>query len=115
LPYDCVMAARKYYSTRKGRTENPSIDLELLRKLFIAVYRTFATKQYFDEAFGTNCTDTGYTPGMAGEDIETFVFRRLRKKSMYPINSEDYTEDDWIELMYDLISKPENGQLPLLE
>jgi hypothetical protein len=31
---------------------------------------------------------------------------------MYPINSEEYTEDDifdWIELLYDLVSKPQDG------
>ena len=107
------MCARKYYSTRKGLTDGTSIDLEMLRRLFVAVYRTFSTKQYFDEAFGTTCTDTGYTPGTAGQDIETFVLRKLRKKNMYPINSEGYSEDDifdWIELMYDLISKPKDGQ-----
>lgn len=112
MSYDYLMGARKYYSTRKGQTEDPSIDLDLLRKLFVATYRTFEAKHYFDEAFGTECTDTGYTPGTAGADIETFVFRKLRKKSMYPINAEEYSEGDifdWIELMYDLVSKPEGG------
>ncbi len=88
------MATRKYYSARKGKTQDPTVDLLLFRKLFSAIYKTFATKQYFDEAFGTHCTDAGYTPGSAGEDIDIFVFRRLRKQNMYPIDAEYYGEDD---------------------
>lgn len=106
------MVTRTYYSRRKGKLQDPAIDLQLLRKLFIATYKTFAAKHYFDEAFGTHCTDTGYTPGAAGEDIDMFVFRRLRKQNMYPINSEYYSEDDifdWIELLFDLVSKPQDG------
>lgn len=106
------MPARKYYSMRKGRTEDPVVDLGLLRSLFAATYQTFEAKQYLDEAFGTECTDAGYIPGFAGSDIQTFVFRRLRKKDLYPIKTGEYSEDDifdWIELMYDIVSKPKDG------
>jgi hypothetical protein len=67
------MPSRQYYSARKGRTRDALLDLDLLRRLFVAVYKTFASKHYLDEAFGTHCTDAGYTPGTAGEDIEMFV------------------------------------------
>jgi hypothetical protein len=106
------MPSRQYYSARKGRTRDALLDLDLLRRLFVAVYKTFASKHYLDEAFGTHCTDAGYTPGTAGEDIEMFVFRRLRKQQMYPISAEEYVEDDifdWVELLYDLVSKPQDG------
>ena len=106
------MAGRKYYSTRSGRSEDRSVDLELFRRLFSAVYQRYESDHYLDEGFGTHCTDNGFTPGIAGTDVELFVFRKLRKKNMYPVNSEAYPEDDlfdWIELMYDLVSKPQNG------
>ncbi len=56
------MFARKYYSASKGQAEDTSMDLELLRRLFVAIYETFKTKQYFDEVFGTHCTDTATLP-----------------------------------------------------
>ncbi len=109
------MEERKYFSIRTGRNPNVvNIDLDLLRNLFHATYSSFNKKDYFQEAFGFYCVDVGYISGYVGDDIETFIFKKLRKQQLWPLSSmySDYTEDDlfdMIELLYDLISKPENG------
>lgn len=110
------MKERKYYSIRTGKhTDSVKIDLLLLKKLFLNIYQNFHRKYYFQEAYGYECVDVGFVPGIAGEDIETFFFRKLRKINLFPIEEkiEQYSEDDLfdiIELLYDLISKPIEGR-----
>lgn len=109
------MTSRKYFSVRTGR--NPGlvkIELELLRKLFFASFKGFDIKEYFQEAFGKECVDAGYIPGFVGADIEVYFLKKLRKQNIWPIYSKhmNYSEDDIfdvIEILYDLISKPIEG------
>ena len=66
------------------------------------------------EAFGYWCTDAGDVSGTIGEDVDLYFFRILRKQNIWPINStwDTYEEDDVfdvIELLYDLVSKPLEG------
>lgn len=106
---------REYYSVRTGKSSDlKQIDLELLKDLFRAVYQDFVRKDYFFEAFGFKCVDSGFNPGIAGEDIDIFFFRKIRKRNLWPIekNVSQYSEDDLfdvIELLFDLISKPIEG------
>ncbi|HZK56168.1 MAG TPA: hypothetical protein VFC84_18590 [Desulfosporosinus sp.] len=109
------MKERRYYSLRTGK--NPAsteIDLELFRRLFFNIYSTFLKNDYFQETLGYWCVDADYVPGILGEDIELYFFRVLRKQNIWPIESqrENYSEDDVfdvIELLYDLVSKPKEG------
>ena len=97
--------------------KNPTlvrIDLPLLKKLFVNIYQDFQRRFYFQEAFGYDCVDAGFVPGITGNDIEAFLFRKLRKTDLFPIEThiERYSEDDLfdvIELLYDLVSKPTKG------
>lgn len=106
---------REYYSVRTGKySDNEQINLELLKDLFKAVYQDFVRKDFFYEAYGFECVDSGFNPGIAGEDIEIFFYRRLRKRNLWPIEEKcyEYSEDDLfdvIELLFDLISKPIEG------
>jgi hypothetical protein len=54
-------------------------------------------------------------PGIAGEDEEAYIFLKLRKNNIWPIEHylDNYTEDDLfdiIELLFDHISKPLKGR-----
>jgi len=110
-----VTEERKYYSMRTGKNqEEIKLDLSLLKRTFLNVYKSFKNRYYFQEAFGYDCTDEGFKPGIAGEDIEIFLLTKLRKTNLWPIETklDQYTEDDLfdiIELLYDLISKPVEG------
>jgi hypothetical protein len=109
------MSERKYYSVRTGK--NPGlihVELDLLKKLFYATYKDFDNKEYFQQAFGKYCVDAGEIPGLVGSDIELYFFKKLRKPDIWPIYDKykNYGEDDIfdvIELLYDLISKPLDG------
>ena len=82
--------------------------------MFLNIYKIFTKQFYFQQAFGYDCTDAGFVPGIAGEDIEIFFLAKLRKPDLLPIETklEHYNEDDLfdvIELLYDLVSKPIDG------
>jgi hypothetical protein len=104
------MSGRSYYSVRTGRiSDNPKLELEMLRGLFVACYNSFEEKGYFQERLGINCAD-GYIPGNVG-DVEIYSFRKLRRKGLFPIWARQtaLTEDeifDLIEFLYDHASQP---------
>ncbi len=108
------LATRRYYSMRR----NPKLtvlDLAVLKRLFLAVFRDFERKGYFQETFGYDCVDTGPVPGTAGPDVEAFCLRRLRKLNLWPVDKqlESYSEEDLldiVELLHDCISKPVEGR-----
>jgi len=80
------MGERKYYSTRTGKNpEGERLSLDLLKRLFIAVYEDFERRYYFQEAFGYSCVDAGYILGKLGSDIEAHMIRKLRKTGLWPI------------------------------
>ena len=107
------LAGRRYYSARR----NPKLtvlDLAVLKRLFLAVFRDFEGRGYFQETFGYDCIDAGPVPGTAGPDVEAFCLRRLRKLNLWPVDKqlESYSEEDLldiVELLHDCISKPVEG------
>ncbi|WP_460007560.1 hypothetical protein [Methanogenium cariaci] len=107
------MNDRPYYSVRSGRN-NGKLDLTLeeLKDMFFATYQDFERKYYFQEAFGYECVDAGFVPGIAGNNVSAYFFRKLRKRNIWPIrdNIDNYSEEDLfdlIEILYDLISFPD--------
>lgn len=105
-------ARKAYYSARTGDVDAVRIDLDAARSLFLSVYKRFVEGSYFEQAFGGECVDLGFTPGFVGEDIEAFFFRKIRKRHLWPIfeKYDNYSEPDLlsvIELLYDVISKPD--------
>lgn len=109
------MNNRRYYSARTGK--NPSaahLELSMLRRLFLDLYKDFRAREYFQEAFGYVCVDAGEVSGQLGFDTEAQILRRLRKSNLWPIDDKchAYSEDDLfdvIEFLYDHISKPLDG------
>lgn len=110
------MRKRPYYSARTGK--NPDAiryELPLLRRLFLATYQNFLARDYFQEMLGKDCVDASEPPaGTAGYDVDTYVFRHLRKPGLWPIEERhnELTEDDvfdLIEFLYDHVSKGIEG------
>jgi len=103
---------RKYYSVRKATS---SLSLDGLKELFEAVFRQFRERQYFDEAFGFHCVDSGWVPGKIGKEPDVYFLRHLRKRGLWPVDErlDGYSEDDLfgvIELLYDIVSEPLEGR-----
>jgi hypothetical protein len=109
------MGNRKYYSSRTGKNPDASCyDLPILLRLFSDFYLDFFNKGYFQEDFGYYCVDAGDVSGKIGSDIETQMFRAVRKPGLWPIQEKynSYSEDDLfdvIEFLYDHVSKPIDG------
>lgn len=109
------MERRPYYSRRK-REERGEVKLTVpeLRRLFLDLYHDLQRDDYFQEAMGYKCVDTGFNSGTMGSDIALFFRRHLRKEKLYPIedNIDEYTEEDLftvIEFLYDHVSKGKDG------
>ena len=106
---------RRYYSMRTGKNpQSKGIDLRITLVLFKDLYSQFDDEGYFQEAFGYDCVDAGFVPGLLGENIEARARRVLRKDGLYPIEDKclQYSEDDLfdiIEFLYDCVSKPIKG------
>ncbi len=80
------MKDKTYYSIRTGKnSKGLKLDFVALSKLFLVVYREFERKYYFQEFLGYQCIDEGKVPGIAGEDEEAYIFLKLRKNNIWPI------------------------------
>jgi hypothetical protein len=101
-----------YYSIRTGKNKMAgNIDLTILLRLFKPLYFYFDSEGYFQEFFGFECVDAGFTPGKLGHDIEGALIIALRKADLWPISEQidDYSEDDifdLIEFLHEHCSKP---------
>jgi hypothetical protein len=109
------MREKGYYSTRTGKhPAGAKLDISGLRKLFLAIYRSFLNRDYFQEHFGYFCVDLGDVAGLLGDDIPGVLLVELRKEDIWPISEHlsDYSEDDvfdLIEYLHDHISYPIDG------
>lgn len=109
------MKERKYFSERTGK--NPKIkelDLPTLKKIFVIVFDSFFSKDYFRDQIGYIHWDNRRCVGsLGGEiDINNKLFLELRKENLWPIeeNIEKYSEDDLFDIMefcFDNISIPQ--------
>ena len=103
---------RPYYSQRAGRLPSPaSFGLADIKRLFLSQYRHLESEGHFQEHFGFECVDAGYTPGLLGTDLQAEFLLALRKPNLWPVQStiDAWTEDDLfdvIEYLYDHVSKP---------
>lgn len=109
-----MTSKRLYYSVRAGINPLPKYDLQVLLQLFFNLYIDYTKRGYFQQSFGYECVDQGIVPGNLGDDVESQIFLRIRKKNLYPIHKyyKQYTEDDLfdvIEFLYDYVSKPVEG------
>ena len=106
------MREKPYYSIRTGK--NPlsgGVNLDMLLKLFRPIYILFEKEGYFQQDLGFYCTDSGFSPGILGYDLEGTLVLELRKSNLCPIESKlsSYSEEDIfdiIEFLYTHCSKP---------
>ena len=109
------MNKRDYYSVRTGKIKpNEVVNLKVLKKHFLIIYRKLEKDGYFQKYFGFYCVDLDEVDGELGSDIPAVVFINLKKENLYPIESniENYNEDDlfdMIEFLFDHCSKPIDG------
>ena len=63
------MNKRDYYSVRTGKIKpNKEIDLKVLKRLFLFIYRKLENDRYFQKYFGYYCVDQEEFAGELGED-----------------------------------------------
>lgn len=109
------MNQKRYYSVRTGKNPQAAqLDLPMVLRLFHDLYERFLQENYFQEAFGYICVDSGNILGTLGSDIEAQMLRKLRKAKLWPIEKKclKYSEDDLfdvVEFLYDYVSEPVDG------
>ncbi|MEZ4802392.1 MAG: hypothetical protein R2797_06430 [Gelidibacter sp.] len=110
------MNKRDYYSVRTGKIKpNQEIDLKVLKRLFLVIYRKLEEDGYFQKYFGYYCVDQGEVSGELGSDLDSIFFIHLKKENLFPIHGkiDSYEEDDLfdvIEFLHDHCSKGIDGQ-----
>jgi hypothetical protein len=108
-------SSRAYYSVRTGKNPRSRFDLDTCVRLFKSLHSGLEERGYFQEHFGYDCVDAGFVCGKLGSDIEAAILVRVRKSDLWPVHrkADAYSEDDLfdvIELLYDHVSKPINGE-----
>ena len=112
------MSDKKYYAARKGISKPEPMDFQLLKKVFLRIYREFEDDHYFEEATGYECiVDHGYFDvektrgrwGCGDSDVEASVYLELGM-DIWPIEEsiEWYDEPTLftvIEFLYDNVSE----------
>lgn len=105
---------RAYWSERIGkRPKNAALSGEVFRELFSSLASDLEDAGLFQEAFGTDCVDTGWTPGTLGARVNARLMLLLGHKDSWPITGPDpqdlkkWDDDrvfDMIEFLYDHVS-----------
>lgn len=109
------MNKRDYYSVRTGKIEpNEMVNLKVLTKLFLIIYKKLEEEGYYQKYFGFWCEDMEDVPGKLGYNMEDVMFIHLKKENLYPIHTkiEKYSEDDFfdvLEFLHDYCSKGIDG------
>ena len=78
------MGQKKYYSERSG-VEPPVIGITGLQKSVLNLYKNFSNRGYFQNAFGKDCVDVGYLPGIRGVGLHDFLFQIFVRDDLHPI------------------------------
>jgi len=106
--------AKQFYSVRTGKNKNAAgFPLEVIRDLFIRMYRDIRAEGYFSEYLGWYCVDQGDVPGLIlSPDLDMML--KLRKDGLWPIEEKYpfFSEDDLldvIEYLFSVVSKPIDG------
>jgi hypothetical protein len=102
-----------YYSVRTGR-RSARLDFNEVKGLFIAAFEDLEKAAHFQQVLGTHCVDGDWS-GSAGDDLEVFFFRKLKKRNLWPFreSSGNWEEEDLfdvIELLHDCASKGVDGR-----
>ncbi len=106
--------AHSYYSQRAGLNPHPDgLPLKDVIDLFVRVFEQLCEDGYFHEAFGYECVDAGFVPGLV-RDPSLEILLAVRKRDLWPlqIHSVNYSEDnlfDMIEFLFQHVSKPISG------
>ena len=83
----------------------------MAKKLILAAYKLFLSRQYLQESFGYRCVDAGLVPGSCGEDVEGWIQVNAWLENVYPFHEhlpvlDEPTTFAVVELLWDLISAP---------
>lgn len=104
-----VMKNKKYYSERNNLRERAKYNEYELSDLFVQTYHELHTQNFFEELFGYKDEWGAWQRGIVANNIDTFVFKKIGKKGLFPIDDDSYYDEedvfDLIELFYDYVSE----------
>lgn len=107
---------RPYWSERQGRGPRAvPLGLDQLRRLAFSALDELFERDFFQQAFGYDCVDEGFVPGLVGRDAKAWFVRTLHRDDVWPYREkgEKYDADalfDVLEALHDLVSEPVRGR-----
>ncbi|MGV3518173.1 hypothetical protein [Luteitalea sp.] len=113
---DETQKPRAYYSERVGvHPTGGKLSWSGLIYLFTETFKDLERRGLFNEVFGYECVDAGYIEGNAGGNIEIFIYRKLKKGELWPVDKwansyEEHDLFDMIELLHECASKGVEGR-----
>lgn len=101
---------KKYYSERHNLRERSKYDEGDLSELFVQTYFELSKSGLFEELIGYNDTWGNWKRGLIANDYNVFVYKRIGKKDLVPIDADVFYREqdifDLMELFYDYVSLP---------
>lgn len=111
---DNALMRKRYWAERHG-FQPDRLELDEAARLFASVVAEADANDRFQKWFGYHCVDDGAVPGEAGSDVEGFVYRRTRRRDIWPVQDhfEDWDEGTFltaVEFIHDHIAEPTEGR-----
>lgn len=107
------MAEKAYYAARKGILKPDPLDFRMFKKVFLHIFNELEKVDLlFQEATGYHCVDKGERRGLWGNDIETYIYLKLKMNNIWPLQKNIKAFDEptlftVIEFLYDYASEPQ--------
>lgn len=107
-------ARKRYYAERHGY-QPERLDLDEAKQLFASVVSEAAVDDRLQMWFGFSCVDAGDVPGKAGTDVVGYVYRKTRRRDLWPIAEHLGEWDEGalltaVEFMHDHVAEATDGQ-----
>jgi hypothetical protein len=105
---------RRYWAERHG-FQSDRLDVAEAARLFASIVAEADVNSRLQKWFGYHCVDDGYVPGEAGADVEGFVYRRTRRRDLWPIADRysDWDESAFftaVEFLHDHVAEATHGR-----
>lgn len=108
---------RQFWSERQGRGPRAvRLGIDKVKPLVFSALDELFERYFFQQAFGYECVDEGFVPGLVGRDANAWFLRTLHRDGIWPYQEKGggYDADtlfDVLEALHDLVSEPVSGRL----
>ena len=105
---------RRYWAERHGYQAD-RLELADAARLFTSIVAEAEANSRLQKWFGYQCVDDGDVPGEAGSDPDGYVYRKTRRRDLWPVGDHFESWDEGafftaIEFLHDHVAEPTSGR-----